>query len=126
MVVAARMHKFTDTSVATEQVGKQLGQLTAPDTSKAMASARHGFGDERTWAIEDCRHLSARLERDLLLTAGSMRCGYRRTCPGLARMQGKSDPIDALAFGGAFLREANPGASREETGRRTFRSELLC
>jgi hypothetical protein len=52
------------------------------------------------WAIEDCRHLSRRLERDLLVA------GERivRVPPKLmahardsARSHGKSDPIDALA-----------------------------
>ena len=28
--------------------------------------ARERFGAEVVWAIEDCRHLSARLERDLM------------------------------------------------------------
>jgi Transposase len=60
------------------------------------------------WAVEDCRQLSRRLERDLLAA------GQRivRVPPKLmtnmrdaARSFGKSDPIDALAVARAALRE---------------------
>ena len=66
------------------------------------------FGAERRWAVEDCRHLSRRLERDLL-GAGQQ---VLRVPPKLmanartaARTYGKSDPIDALAAARAALRE---------------------
>ena len=66
------------------------------------------FGAEREWAVEDCRHLSRRLEADLL-SAGER---IRRVPPKLmanardsARTCGKSDPIDALAVARAALRE---------------------
>ena len=64
-------------------------------------------GDEREWAVEDCRHLSRRLEADLL-AAGER---IKRVPPKLmaqardsARTYGKSDPIDALAVARAALR----------------------
>lgn len=112
VVVGAEVHKRTHTFVAVDEVGKQVGQLTVAATSKghlkALGWARREFGEGLVWAIEDCRHLSARLERDLL-TAGQqvvrvppkMMAEQRRT----ARTRGKSDPIDALAVAGAFLRE---------------------
>lgn len=87
----------------------------------ALAWAREQFGDELTWAIEDCRHLSARLERDLL-SAGQavvrvppkMMAEQRR----VARTRGKSDPIDALAVARAFLREPTlPVATHDEVSR---------
>jgi transposase len=73
------------------------------------------------WGIEDCRHLSARLERDLL-TAGQQ---VVRVPPKLmamtrksARTRGKSDPIDALAVARAVLREPDlPVASHDEVSR---------
>ena len=65
------------------------------------------FGAERMWAVEDCRHLSRRLEADLL-AAGER---IVRVPPKLmahardaARTYGKSDPIDALAVARAALR----------------------
>jgi transposase len=83
--------------------------------------ARERFGPKAVWAVEDCRHLSARLERDLL-TAGQQ---VVRVPPKLmaqvrasARTRGKSDPIDALAVARAFLREPDlPIASHDEVSR---------
>lgn len=122
VVVGADVHKRTHTFVAVDAVGRQLGQRTVEATTKghrkALAWARESFGVGLTWAIEDCRHLSARLERDLL-TAGQavvrvppkMMAEQRRT----ARTRGKSDPIDALAVARAFLREPSlPVASHDE------------
>ena len=127
VVVGADVHKHTHTFVAVDAVGKQLGQRTVTATSqghaKALAWARSEFGSDLTWAIEDCRHLSARLERDLL-SAGQvvvrvppkMMAEQRRT----ARTRGKSDPIDALAVARAFLREPTlPVASHDEISRET-------
>jgi transposase len=125
VVVGADVHKRCHTFVAVDQVGRQLGQLTVEATTKghfrAIGWAREHFGGEVTWAIEDCRHLSARLERDLL-TAGQpvvrvppkMMAQVRAS----ARTRGKSDPIDALAVARAFLREpALPVASHDEASR---------
>ncbi|KNX38596.1 IS110 family RNA-guided transposase [Luteipulveratus halotolerans] len=111
--------------VAVDEVGKQIGQLTVAATSaghaKALRWARTQLGEELTWAVEDCRHLSARLERDLL-SAGQqvvrvppkMMAEQRR----IARTRGKSDPIDALAVARAYLREPDlPVASHDEVSR---------
>jgi transposase len=125
VVVGADVHKRTHTFVAVDQVGRQVGQLTVDATgeghAKALRWARSGFGVELVWAIEDCRHLSARLERDLL-TAGQ---SVVRVPPKMmaltrtsARTRGKSDPIDALAVARAFLREPGlPVASHDEVSR---------
>lgn len=54
------------TFVAVDEVGRQLGQLTVTADGKghekALRWARRQFAGERTWGIEDCQHLSARLE----------------------------------------------------------------
>src|SRR4051794_16440483 len=125
VVVGADVHKRTHTFVAVDAVGKQLGQLsveaTAKGHAKALRWARAEFGTDLVWAIEDCRHLSARLERDLL-TAGQ---SVVRVPPKMmaqtrasARTRGKSDPIDALAVARAFLREpALPVAAHDDVSR---------
>jgi transposase len=72
--------------------------------------------------VEDCRHLSRRLEADLLAggeivvrVPPKLMAGVRRS----ARTRGKSDPIDALAVARAALREPDlpvaqlDGPSRE-------------
>jgi transposase len=125
VVVGADVHKRTHTFVAVDEVGRELGHKTFDaDTDghrQAVVWARDRFGTELRWAIEDCRHLSARLERDLL-TAGQavvrvppkMMAEHRR----IARTRGKSDPIDALAVARAAQREPGlPVAVHDEGSR---------
>lgn len=125
VVVGADVHKRTHTFVAVDEVGRELGHRTFEATTSghrdAVRWARAKFGDGLRWAIEDCRHLSARLERDLL-TAGQsvvrvppkMMAEQRR----VARTRGKSDPIDAAAVARAALRDPDlPVASHDEVSR---------
>ena len=125
VVIGADVHKRTHTFVAVDEVGRQLGSKTFDAVTAghqaAVRWARERFGSELLWAIEDCRHLSARLERDLL-TAGQsvvrvppkMMAEQRRT----ARTRGKSDPIDALAVARAAQRESDlPVATHDEVSR---------
>lgn len=125
VVVGADVHKRTHTFVAVDQAARELGHRTFEATTKghqaAVRWAREQFGADLVWAIEDCRHLSARLERDLL-TAGQsvvrvppkMMAEQRR----IARTRGKSDPIDAAAVARAALREPDlPVATHDETSR---------
>jgi transposase len=106
-------HKRTHTVVAVDELGRQLATRTTTTTTTAdhlellrWAETLDG-GDGRVWAVEDCRHLSRRLEADLL-AAGER---IMRVPPKLmanardsARTYGKSDPIDALAVARAALR----------------------
>ena len=70
VVVGADVHKQTHTFVAVDEVGREFGHKTFPATTSghqdAVRWARERFGRDLKWAIEDCRHLSTRLERDLL------------------------------------------------------------
>ncbi|HEU5307452.1 MAG TPA: IS110 family transposase [Acidimicrobiia bacterium] len=104
-------HKRTHTVVVVDELGRELGvrTTTATTTEDHLELLRWAarFGAERVWAVEDCRHLSRRLERDLL-GAGER---IVRVPPKLmahardsARTYGKSDPIDALAVARAALR----------------------
>ncbi len=125
VVVGADVHKRTHTFVAVDEVGRKITEMTVPATTAGHANAvmwaRERFGAEVVWAIEDCRHLSARLERDLL------GFGHKvvRVPPKLmaqsrasARTRGKSDPIDALAVARAYLREPDlPIASHDDVSR---------
>lgn len=64
--------------------------------------------------MEDCRHQSRRLERDLLAAGEQITRVPPKMmahCRDAARTNGKSDPIDALAVARAALREPGlPGA----------------
>ena len=125
VVVGTDVHKRSHTFVAVDEAGRKLAELTVQAVSKghdkAIRWAQSKFGHDLVWGVEDCRHLSARLELDLL-TAGQqvvrvppkMMAAQRRT----ARTRGKSDPIDALAVAHAVLRAPDlPVASHDETSR---------
>jgi transposase len=125
VVVGADVHKRTHTFVGIDEAARELGHRTFPATTEghraAVRWARDRFGIDLRWAVEDCRHLSARLERDLL-TAGQavvrvppkMMAEQRR----IARTRGKSDPIDAAAVARAALRQPDlPVASHDEVSR---------
>jgi transposase len=110
VVLGSDSHKHTHTIVAVDGNGVELAHKTVKATPAGHLEALRWAErwDERTWALEDCRHLSRRLEADLLragervvrvppkLMAGARRGGRR---------PGKSDPIDALAVARAALRE---------------------
>lgn len=117
VVLGTDAHKRTHTVVAADQAGAELASITVAATPEGhLRAVKWAAGwDERKWAIEDCRHLSRRLEADLL-AAGElvvrvppkMMAGVRRS----ARTRGKSDPIDALAVARAALREPDLPVAR--------------
>jgi transposase len=126
VILGIDAHKRTHTVVAIDEAGRQLGtrttQATTTEADLELLQWAERFGSERSWAVEDCRHLSRRLEADLLAAGERL----VRVPPKLmahardaARTYGKSDPIDALAVARAALREPNlpvaqlDGASRE-------------
>jgi transposase len=126
VVLGIDAHKRTHTVVAIDGAGRQLGTKTTNATTTAahleLVRWADRFGAERRWAVEDCRHLSRRLEADLLAAGEEL----VRVPPKMmahardaARTYGKSDPIDALAVARAALREPDlptaqlDGPSRE-------------
>ncbi|WP_413810696.1 IS110 family transposase [Streptomyces sp. OE57] len=117
-------HKRNHTAVAVDEHGRELGSHTTGTTStdhlRLLAWARR-FGADRTWAVEDCRRLSRRLEADLL-AAGErivrVPPKLMAHCRTAARTYGKSDPIDALAAARAALREPDlPTAHLDDASR---------
>jgi transposase len=103
-------HKRTHTLVAVDENGRQVGERTVAATPAGHMEALGwaGHWPERRWALENCRHLSRVLERDLL-SAGEAVVQVSPKLMGSARRSGrelgKSDPIDALAVARAALRE---------------------
>ena len=62
-------HKRTHTVVAVDETGRQLACRTFTTTTAAhleLFSWAETINEQRLWAVEDCRHVSRRLERDLL------------------------------------------------------------
>jgi transposase len=103
-------HKRNHMLVAVDENGRPQGELRVAATTgghmEALAWARQW--PERRWALENCRHLSRGLERDLL-TAGEAVVQVSPKLMGTARRSGrepgKSDSIDAVAVARAALRE---------------------
>ncbi len=112
ITLGADSHKRTHTFVAVDANGRELGHKTVRAVPAGHLEALRWAEQwsERTWALEDCRHLSRRLESDLvragervLRVPPKLMAGARRA----ARQRGKSDPIDAAAVARAALRESN-------------------
>jgi transposase len=112
IVIGVDAHKRSHTCVAVQELtGQRVQTRTAAardDGHGLLLEWARGLDCERVWAIEDCRHVSGRLERFLLgrgervlRVAPKLMAGVRKT----AREPGKSDPTDALAVARAALRE---------------------
>ena len=112
IVIGVDTHKRTHTLVALDGVtGASRGERTIPASDDGALDALRfaaGLDRDRVWAVEDCRHVSARFER-ALLAAGER---VIRVPPSLtgesrkaSRVPGKSDPIDATAVALAAIRE---------------------
>ena len=112
IVIGADTHKSSHTLAALDAVtGRVVSSRTvAADEAGQLAAIKwaRGLDGERVWAVEDCRHVSGRLEQALV------RAGERvvRVAPKLMgasrrseRQPGKSDAIDAVAVARAALRE---------------------
>lgn len=127
VTIGADLHKRSHTVVAVDEHGTTLAERTVSATPRGhlelLRWARERF-DERTWALEDCRHLSRGLERDLLIAGETvlrvppkLMAGARRG----GREPGKSDPIDALATARAALREPDLPVARLDGPERDLR-----
>lgn len=110
VVIGIDAHKRTHTAVAVDHNGMQLGVRTVAATSAGHLELVRWAAEfaERRVAVEDCRHLTRQLERDLLRAGEEivrvppkLMAGQRRS----ARTKGKSDPIDALSVARAAVRE---------------------
>lgn len=118
VILGADTHKSTHTVVVIDETGRQLGEKTVVATPAGHRALLEWAGQfsERRWALENVRHLSRRLEADLL-HAGERVVRVPTHLMGAARRsgreRGKSDSIDALATARAALREELPEAFLE-------------
>lgn len=110
VILGADLHKRSHTVVVIDGTGRQLAEKTVPATDAGHLELLRWAAQwpERTWGLEDCRHLSRRLDAELVRAGESvvrvspkLMAGARRS----GREIGKSDPIDALAVARAVLRE---------------------
>jgi transposase len=111
IVIGADTHKRNHMLVAVDgQTGALRGQREIPASDAGSLDALRfaaGLAEERVWAIEDCRHVSARLEA-ALIAAGErvirVPTGMTSQTRKVSRQAGKSDPIDARAVALAVVR----------------------
>ena len=112
IVIGIDPHMKTHTAVALDAAtGARAGERTVAcdgEGHRELLAWARGLGDERRFAIEDCRHVSGRLERYLLPRGETvvrvppkLMAGARAS----ARTYGKSDGIDAECVARAALRE---------------------
>jgi transposase len=126
IVIGIDPHKKTHSAVAVERsTGELRGERTVHARERGHGQLllwARSLGEERVFALEDCRHVCASLERFLLArgervvrVSPKLMAGARRA----ARTRGKSDAIDAAAVARAYLREPDlpaatlAGAERE-------------
>lgn len=137
IIIGVDAHKSTHTFVAIDDVGRKIGELTAKATPDGHLTVIE-WADrwpQVQFALEDCRHVTRRLEADLLRRGHQvvrvktqLMAVHRRS----ARERGKSDPIDAHAVAMAALREPNlpiarlDGPSREVKLLSDHRHDLVC
>jgi transposase len=113
IVIGADTHKRSHTFAAVKAgTGRVVATLTVRANRDGMLEAwrwAHSLpGRERVWALEDCRHVSGRLER-MLVGEGErvVRVPTKLTSEArrAERRPGKSDEIDAVAAARAAIRE---------------------
>lgn len=133
IVIGADTHKSTHTLAAVDAAtGRLVATRTVGADRDGMFAAwrwAHQLDGERVWAIEDCRHVSGRLERCLIgqgervvrvapKLMGQTRRGERRP--------GKSDEIDAIAVARAALQEGVETLPVAVLDENAFEIRLLC
>lgn len=125
-------HKSTHTLVVADELGRQLATKTVTATSEGHLTALHWARrwPQRSFALEDCRHLTRRLEGDLLragevvervptvLMAGARRGGRER---GKFRAAARSRPARSSARRpgptASTLRQPSPGGTERRPSR---------
>jgi transposase len=114
IVIGVDAHKRTHTLVALDAVtGASRGERTIQASDDGVLGGLRfavALDGDRVWAVEDCRHVTSRLER-ALLGAGERVIRVPPALTGdsrkVSRTPGKSDPIDARAVGAG----SDPGRS---------------
>jgi transposase len=126
IVIGVDVHKHSLTAVAVDGTGRLLAERTLQSAEDGLLAWASELDGERLWAVEDCRHVTGALERELV-AAGErlLRVPPKLTAPErrLGRARGKSDSIDALAAARASLRE--PRLDRPRAGEERLRELKL-
>ena len=133
IVIGADTHKRNHMLVAVDgQTAAVRGQRQIPATDAGGLDALRfaaGLEQQRVWAIEDCRHVSARLEA-ALIAAGERVIRVPAAMTGqtrkVSRQAGKSDPIDARAVALAVVRDGIESFPVAFTDEHALEIRVLC
>lgn len=136
VMIGIDSHKRTHTVVAVDDLGRRLGEYTVRTNTDGHLQllAWAGRFEQVSFALEDCRQLTRRLEGDLLKAGHRVvRVPTRLMAQARrgARTPGKSDPIDAEAVAIAALRHPGlpvaslDGPSREIKLLSDYRRDLV-
>ena len=126
IVIGVDVHKHSLTAVAVDEVGRPLAERTCAVEDGVVEWALSLTDDDRLWALEDCRHVTRRLELTLVAAGERLvRVPPRLTAPQRRRnrTRGKSDAIDAAAVARAALQE--PQLEGPRAGEETLRELKL-
>jgi transposase len=107
IVIGVDVHKHSLAAVAVDELGRPVAEHAGAVDAQVVAWART-LGEERLWAVEDCRHVTRGLEQSLRGHGERLvRVPPRLTAPQRrrGRTRGKSDSIDAVAVARAALQE---------------------
>jgi transposase len=126
IVIGVDVHKQSLTAAAVDGTGLLLAERTLSVSEDGLLAWAAALGGDRLWAVEDCRHVTGALERELVAAGERLvRVPPKLTAPErrAGRKRGKSDAIDALAAARAALRE--PNLDRPRPGEERFRELKL-
>jgi transposase len=133
IVIGADTHKRNHTLVAVDgHTGVLRGQRQIPATEAGSLDALRfavGLDDNRVWAIEDCRHVSARLEAALMASGERVirvPAGKTMQARKVSRQAGKSDPIDARAVALTVVRDGVESFPVAFTDEQALEIRVLC
>jgi transposase len=120
IVIGVDVHKQSLTAAAVDETGRLLAERTLCGDEDGLLAWASALDGDRLWAVEDCRHVTGSVERELVAAGEQIvRVPPKLTAPErrAGRKRGKSDAIDALAAARAALREPNldrprPGEER--------------
>ena len=75
IVIGVDVHKHSLTAAAVDELGRQRGEHSGAVDGDVVGCA-NSLGEERLWAVEDCRHVTRGLEQALLAAGGLSGCRH--------------------------------------------------
>ena len=78
IVIGVDVHKHSLTAVAVDKTGRPLAERTLRGAEDGLLAWAAALDSERLWAVEDCRHVTARSSANSSRPVSGC-CGCRRS-----------------------------------------------